>query len=68
MSNLMSTFLGRVGPRDRNSDDAADLFFMTRSELQGTVLKHSDPLREYWHIDDKLVMLLDVRGDLHDLL
>ena len=42
------------------------LFLMAPDELQGTVLEHADRPREYRQIKEKMVMLLDARGQLKD--
>ena len=39
---------------------------MAPGELQGTVLEHADRLREYRQMKEKMVMLLDARGQLED--
>ena len=42
------------------------LILMAPDELQATVLDHGDRLREYRQIKEKMVMLLDARGQLKD--
>ena len=42
------------------------LILMAPDELQGTVLEHTDRFREYRHVKEKMVMLLDARGQLKD--
>ena len=42
------------------------LIRMAPDELQGTILEHADRLKEYRHIKDKMVMLLDARERLKD--
>ena len=42
------------------------LILMAPDELQGIVLEHADRLREYRQIKEKMVMLLDARGQLKD--
>ena len=40
------------------------LILIAPDELQGTVLEHADRLREYRQKKQKMVMLLDARGQL----
>ena len=42
------------------------LILMAPDDLQGTVLEHADRLREYRPVKEKMVMLLDARGQLKD--
>ena len=42
------------------------LILIAPDELQGTVLEHADRLREYRQINEKMVMLVDARGQLKD--
>ena len=42
------------------------LILMAPDELQATVLEHADRLREFRQIKEKMVMLLDARGQLKD--
>ena len=42
------------------------LILMASDELQGTVLEHADRLREYRQVKEKVVIVLDVPGQLKD--
>ena len=42
------------------------LIMMAPDELQGTILEHADRLQNYVQVKEKMVMLLDARGRLHD--